>query len=224
MAVDRVKPLKIETATDGTQTDPFPVEANPTQDYLASKGIAFENNDNRLIDLDGSGNLQFKDFTETVYVALWKLRRAIYEIFDPTGSDLVSTNTEAAIKEVNLKVATSASPGFGYGRSGNSPTGTWLQCESVPSNAVGRYIYINSPVVKSVFVGNEDVGTFTLGIYQHDGNLVNSTLLGSVTVTAALGGAFAVNWSATTGKYIGIQITSGTVKNIVCGLELSGTS
>lgn len=41
--MDRVKPLKIETAADGTQTDPFPVETNPSQDYLSAKGISFEN-------------------------------------------------------------------------------------------------------------------------------------------------------------------------------------
>lgn len=41
--MDRVKPLKIETAIDGTQSDPFPVETNPTQDYLAAKGFSYEN-------------------------------------------------------------------------------------------------------------------------------------------------------------------------------------
>lgn len=75
---DKVKPLKIEnTATGGGQIDPFPVETNPAQDYLASKGIAFENNDNRTIDLDGSGNIQFKDVTETVAVTVRQLRTAL---------------------------------------------------------------------------------------------------------------------------------------------------
>lgn len=98
---DKIKPLKIENpATGGSQTDPFPVEANPTEDYIAAKGTAFENADDKLMDLDGSGNIQFKDATETTYVQLWKLRRAIYEIFDPTGTTLTSTNTEDAIKEL----------------------------------------------------------------------------------------------------------------------------
>ena len=48
--MDKVKPLKIETSIDGTQVDPFPVEANPTQDYLAAKGIAFENLDTYVIE------------------------------------------------------------------------------------------------------------------------------------------------------------------------------
>lgn len=98
---DKIKPLKIENpATGGTQTDPFPVETNPAQDYLAAKGLALENSDTRLLDLDGSGNFQFKDATETAYMQLWKLRRAIYEIFDPSNTTLVSTDTESAIKEL----------------------------------------------------------------------------------------------------------------------------
>lgn len=98
--MDRVKPLKIEDSTSGTQADPFPVETNPLQDYLATKGISFENLVDRYFDLDGSGNVQFRDLVETTPMPLWKLRRAIYEIFNPAGSPLVSTNSEDAIKEV----------------------------------------------------------------------------------------------------------------------------
>lgn len=57
---DKVKPLKIENAaTGGTQTDPFPVETNPTQDYLAAKGIAFENLDTFLIEKLGRSLVEF---------------------------------------------------------------------------------------------------------------------------------------------------------------------
>lgn len=54
MAVDKVKPLKIENpASGGTQTDSFPTETNPAQDYLAAKGIAFENLNTFLLDKIG---------------------------------------------------------------------------------------------------------------------------------------------------------------------------
>ncbi len=53
MAVDKVKPLKIETATGGTETDPFPHEVDPSEDYLATKGIAFENLDTHLAEKIG---------------------------------------------------------------------------------------------------------------------------------------------------------------------------
>src|SRR5437870_5902623 len=62
MAVDKVKPLKMESpSTGGTQTDFLPTEANPAQDYAAVKGIAFENSDTRLVDLDANGNIKFTD-------------------------------------------------------------------------------------------------------------------------------------------------------------------
>lgn len=68
---DKVKPLKIENlATGGTQNDPFPVETDPSQDYLAAKGIAFENSDNSLFDLDPSGEIRFKDSVQTTYKKL----------------------------------------------------------------------------------------------------------------------------------------------------------
>jgi hypothetical protein len=41
--VDKVKPLKLESPTGGgTETDPFPTETDPLEDYLSSKGMAFE--------------------------------------------------------------------------------------------------------------------------------------------------------------------------------------
>ena len=140
--------------------------------------------------------------------------------FDNSVNGFVSTEVQSAIEEVQ----SSASPGFGFGRSGNSPSGTYLQNESVASNVTGRYVYINNAVVKRVFVGNEVSSTFTITVYAHDGNLINVVTLGSVTVTAATGGDFTVNWAVASGKQLAIRITSGSVKNIVAGLELSGVS
>lgn len=49
--VDKVKALKIESpSTGGTQTDFLPTESNPTQDYLAIQGLAFENLDDFRIE------------------------------------------------------------------------------------------------------------------------------------------------------------------------------
>jgi hypothetical protein len=59
--VDKVKPLKYEDATSGTESDVYATETNPTEDYLACKGIAFENSDTKYVSTNGSGNLIFKD-------------------------------------------------------------------------------------------------------------------------------------------------------------------
>lgn len=54
MAVDKVKALKFEnSASGGTQIDYLPTEVKPTEDYLATKGLAFENLDTFLIDKTG---------------------------------------------------------------------------------------------------------------------------------------------------------------------------
>jgi len=61
--MDKVKPLKIETLEHGSQDDEgYQTEANPAEDYLACKGIAFENLDTHTIDIDPvTGSLRFLD-------------------------------------------------------------------------------------------------------------------------------------------------------------------
>lgn len=97
---DKVKPLKLESSsTGGTENDFFQTEVNPTEDYVAAKGIALENNDNRLVDLDGSGNIQFKDAVETTPITVRKLRTANQNIFDNTLNGFIATDVQAAIEE-----------------------------------------------------------------------------------------------------------------------------
>lgn len=147
--------------------------------------------------------------------------------FDNTGTDLVANNTQDAIVEIENRVNTSASPGFSYGRTGNITPGTYLQCESVPSNISGRWVYINSASVTKVFVSNELTTTFSVSVYSHDGNEANLTLLGTVTVSAAKGDSFDVNWSVATDKQLAVRLSptsANSAKNIVCGLELAGTN
>lgn len=99
MAIDKVKPLKIETSVDGTENDFFQTEVSPSEDYIASKGLALENNDNRTIDLDGSGNIQFKDATETTAITVRQLRTAINNLFDNTSNGFTATNVQTGIEE-----------------------------------------------------------------------------------------------------------------------------
>lgn len=49
--MDKVRPLKIENDIDGTQNDQFTTELNPNEDYIAAKGLAFENTDTHYIDI-----------------------------------------------------------------------------------------------------------------------------------------------------------------------------
>ncbi len=57
--VDKVKPLKFESAaTGGTENDDVPTAVDPSEDYVATKGIAFEGLDTHLAEKIG-GVLKF---------------------------------------------------------------------------------------------------------------------------------------------------------------------
>lgn len=147
--------------------------------------------------------------------------------FDNSTNGFTSDRVQPAIEELQTQVLTSASPGFSFGRSGVCNASTYLQCETVPSNISGRWVYINSAVVTRVFVSNENTTTFKLEILYHDGNGVGLTSLGTITVTAAKGGSFSVSWAVPSNKQIAVRMATDTpnsAKNIVCGLELSGTN
>jgi len=66
MALDRIRPLKLEDpATGGTELDQFPTEADPNEDYADLRGITFQddssNDEDVYLTRDASGNLVFTD-------------------------------------------------------------------------------------------------------------------------------------------------------------------
>lgn len=144
-------------------------------------------------------------------------------VFDPTGSDLVSTDVDAALKELDDQVGVSASPGFSWGRSGNLSTNTWLQNDGVSSNRAGRTVNLVDPFITAVSVANEDINTFTVTFYEHDGDSINLSIIGSVNIVAARSLQAFVNLPVTQGKQLAVRITAGDAKNVVVGLQLSGS-
>lgn len=153
-----------------------------------------------------------------------KIQSAKETFFNNIGTGIISDNVQGAIEEISNTVATSASPGFSFGRASNVNSGTWLQCEGVPSNKAGRYVYINNAIVETIFISNEVVGTFDIEIYYHEGDEVNLTLLDTISVVSASGGSFTVGQSVPTDRQLALKVVNGSAKNIVCGLELSGSN
>lgn len=149
---------------------------------------------------------------------------AIDVFFDNTVSGFTATNVQDALDEIANDVNTSASPGFSFGRASNVNSGTWLQCETVPSNKAGRFVYINSAVIERVFVSSENISTFDIEVYYHDGDEVGLTLLGSVSIVSARGDEFVVSWAVPSDKQLALKLSSGSARNVVAGLELSGTN
>lgn len=177
---DKIKPLKIENPSNGgTETDFLPTESNPSEDYVAAKGIALENNDNRIIDLDGSGNIQFKDAVETTAISVRKLRTANQNIFDNTLNGFIATDVQAAIEESKTSAPGKARASVTCTFNGAIGNNNWLGYnELLPGDKVPIRVPWNS-TLKEITV------SYTSGVAV-DGQLViykNGTAAGNIVHT-----------------------------------------
>lgn len=135
-------------------------------------------------------------------------------------------NVQDIIDYLKNALATSVSPGFTWGRSGTVTPLTWLLNDSVPSNLSGRIIFLSSAEIKKVYIANQDATSgIVLGVYSHDGDENNLTLLGSVTTTATRSNTFSVSWSVALNKQIAVKLETGSAnaKNVVVGVLIKGS-
>lgn len=139
--------------------------------------------------------------------------------FDNSTNDFDSDNVQEAIEEIGA----SASPGFNYGRSGNVSSNTWLLIVgTVPSNKAGITIALSNATISKVYIANEDINTFNIELYSHDGNEVNLTLLDTVSIVSARSATFTLNTAITTGKQLAVKLSTGSAKNLSVGVQLKG--
>lgn len=142
--------------------------------------------------------------------------------FDNTSNGFSSDDVQGAIEEIGA----SASPGFSFGRNGSLSQNTWLRRPgNVPSNRAGVTINIDNPVITNIACANRNVETFDVEIYEHEGNQVNLTLLGTVNVIASTSQIFNVNFPATKGRQLAVRLGStstGNVRDLGVDLTLLG--
>ena len=141
--------------------------------------------------------------------------------FDNSTNGFVSDNVQDAIEEVGA----SASPGFSFGRAGNLSSNTWLRRPGgVPSNRAGVTIPISNPTITKVSCSNRNIETYDIEIFEHDGNQVGITSLGTVSVVAARGGTFTVSFSATEGRQLAARLVNavGNVRDLGVDVVLVG--
>lgn len=123
-----------------------------------------------------------------------------------------------------LQLADTASPGFSYGRGGNVPAGGFLSRPgSVPSNVTGIIVGLQGPKIVQVNVGSQNLDTWEIGIYQHDGGGVNLALVDTVSVVASASESFDVDIPLTNGKHVAIGVYSGSVQNPGVDLQIGGS-
>ena len=143
--------------------------------------------------------------------------------FDNSTNGFISDEVQGAIEEVKDLTTSSSSPGFTWGRSGNLTSGAWLLNDGVPSNKAGRTIVLSEAKIVKVFTANEDLDTYSIGIYSHDGNDINITLLTTLTVTASrTGNSGTISISVPSGKQLGVRLDTGAAKNLVVGVIMQG--
>lgn len=92
MAVDRIKPLKLEgPESGGTETDQFPTSVDITEDYVDCRGITCQNgtsNDDAVRVERAGGDLQFLDVTNPTPTTLTQLKTASTGISEATHKTL----------------------------------------------------------------------------------------------------------------------------------------
>jgi len=144
--------------------------------------------------------------------------------FDNDSNGFVSDNVQDAIEEINTGVQTTAAPGFSFGRKGNLATNTWLKNETVPSNKAGHTVNLTLPIIQEITVSSENIDTYDIRIYEHEGDEVNLTTLITVSIIAKRGDTFtglAVNITA--GRQLAARVVNGTARNAVVDLVIKGT-
>lgn len=144
--------------------------------------------------------------------------------YDNTASGFTATDVQAAIDEVGGRV----SPAFSFGREGSSANGTWLRRAggNIESNRVGVPVPVTNPFIAKIACGTENIATYSVGIYQHEGNSINLTLLHTVNVVSSRFEIFTVNVPITTGKQLAVRCTGnsgGNPNNLAVDLVLKGT-
>jgi hypothetical protein len=125
-------------------------------------------------------------------------------------------------RDLTASNLTGASPGFTFGKSGSVSSGSWLVCDTVPSNVTGRRNPLASSILADLWVDNQDVATYTVEVYEHQGNGVGLTLKASLTVTSARGSQSSPNVSLTAGYQLAIKVSSGSPRNVIAGIVIKG--
>ena len=131
-------------------------------------------------------------------------------------------DVQTALDNLYTLSAISASPGFTWGNSGNTPSGTWLTNDQVPSNRTGRIFPLFNGKTVQLAVSNEVANTCTIQLYEHDGTTF--TLLTSVSLTAQRSNVVTVSVNITQGKELACFLSSGSAKNPIVQLIAKGTS
>jgi hypothetical protein len=101
-----------------------------------------------------------------------------------------------------------------------------MTSEGIPSNVVGIPVLFSDAEVVQAAVGSEVEASYTIGIYQHEGQAVNLTKIGEFSVVAngakRIGLNIPVNLSTNT--QLACRLETGNTTNMKVSLVLKGSA
>ena len=118
----------------------------------------------------------------------------------------------------------SSNPGYAFGRSGNVPMNSWLNSEGIPTNKVGIPFGLADGTLEGVWAGGEDVDTYDIEVWEHEGDEINLTLIDTVSVVAARTATFTfvTPSSITKDRQLAVKLINGSAKNLKVYLDVKG--
>jgi len=145
------------------------------------------------------------------------------------GLGLVDDRT-VTFKDLNSLVATSASPGYSFGDSGNISNAFLLRPGGAPSNKTGINLGLSSAVLSKITCGSQNIDTYDIEIYQHDGGGINMTLITVVSIVSlrkkefGIADIYPLSNAIQQNRHVAVKITNGTAKNPGVDLQFSGST
>ncbi len=141
--------------------------------------------------------------------------------FDNTSNGFAADNVQEAIEEIGA----GASPGFSFSKPSSLFSSTWLnKAGGVASNRAGVSVFINNPIITTISCTSENLNTYEITVYEHEGDEVNLNALGTVSVVNERSHIFTVSFPTSKGKQLAVRLTDGGAKNVGVDMQLKGSS
>lgn len=179
MAIDKVKPLKIEHSTNGgTEIDPFPTETDPSEDYISAKGIALEGNEIAVVSA-AAGLMSLKDSEVTTAVSLqdlaYRLKQKNVDLTNLNTGNLLTWNTGTNSFELQPlgQITPNITPRCAFTKVGNLTVGTYLRIGEVISSTSGLTLRGSNKIV-GIYVTAGTAATATSRIQLQRRTSVNT--------------------------------------------------
>ena len=141
------------------------------------------------------------------------------------NDDAFNITMVGGVAEITTTAAIAATPGYSWGRQGSSIALTWLLNNGVPSNKSGLPFGLIGGQGKEVTIASSSLSTFELGIYEHDGDENNLTLLDTLSFTnTARTQVFTTTFSITQGKQLATRVLTGSGDDVEVFLTIRGSA